>query len=141
MAFTGKNYNGAHFSQSPTIVDVAASAIADVRCKVMKLTASGLALAEDGSAAPIGLAMIEEGDNDISGVESGKVAAGDEVTVLIKDIGFAIAADDIDKGAELMATTGGTVTTAETGKYVIGFALSSATAGSVLRVQIAKYKK
>ena len=142
MSLNGKNINGALFNQTPTIVGQAAAKINDVRCRVLKFDANGnLALATAGTDIPVGIALIEEGANDITGAESGKVEAGDDVTVLIKDIGFALAGADITKGQELTASTGGTVVPASAGNYVIGFALATVESGGIVKIQLAKYQK
>ena len=88
----------------------------------------------------VGIALIEAGINDISGVESGKVNAGDDVDIQIKDIGYILAGGDIAKGEEVTASSGLAVK-AEAGNYVVGIALSAAAKDEYCRVQIAKYQK
>ena len=97
-------------------------------------------LAADGSVVLVGIALIEAGANDISGVESGKVNAGDDVDIQIKDIGYILAGGDIAKGDEVTASSGLAVK-AEAGNYVVGIALSTAAKDDYCRVQIAKYQK
>ncbi len=136
-----RNFNGVQINQSVTIVEQAGAKIADVRNRIMAYDKDGNAvLAADGSAALIGVALIETGINDISGAESGKVNAGDDVDIQIKDIGYVLAGSDIAKGDEVTASSGLAVK-AETGNYVVGIALSAATKDGYCRVQIAKYQK
>lgn len=137
-----KNFNGVQINQSVTIAEKAGANIADCRNKILKYDASGnVVLATSGSAPLVGIAIIEAGMNDISGAESGKAAAGDDIDVQIKDIGYVIASASISKGAEVTATTGGLAVTASAGDYVIGTALASAVEGDYLRIQISKYQK
>jgi len=138
-----KNYNGVQINQSVTIAEKAGAAITDCRNKLLAYDSDGnVVLATDGTKPIVGIAIIEAGINDISGAESGKVAVGDDVDIQIKDIGYAIASAAIAKGAEVTATTGGLVKTATAGEYVVGVALSAATAANdYVRVQISKYQK
>lgn len=137
-----KNFNGVQISQSVTISEQAGADIADVRNRVVKYDENGnVVLATAGTDVPVGIAIIEAGYNDISGAESGKVLDGDDVDIQIKDIGYAIAADTIKKGAEVAAAAGGAVATAKAGDYVLGYALATAAKGSYVRVQISKYQK
>lgn len=138
---TNKNFNGTQFNQSVTIVEPAGADIADVRNRIMAYDADGnVVLAADGTAVPVGIALIEAGTNDISGVESGKVTAGDDVDIQIKDIGYVLAGGDIAKGDEVTASQGLAVK-AEAGDYVAGIAFSSAAKDDWCRVQITKYQK
>lgn len=89
----------------------------------------------------LGVSIIEGGYNDISGVEAGKVNKGEDVDILIKDIGFVIASAEIKKGQEVTATTGGKAAVAAAGDYVIGVALNNVSAGGYSRLQLSKYQK
>lgn len=138
----GRNFNGVQINQSPTITEKAGVDIADCRNRIMKYDEEGNAvLATAGTDIPIGIALIEAGHNDISGVESGKVLAGEDVDIQIKDIGYAIAGADIGKGAEVAAGEEGKAAVAASGDYVLGIALSKVTEGSYVRIQIGKYQK
>lgn len=137
-----KNYNGAQFNQSPTIVEVAGANITDVRNKILKYDGNGnVVLATAGTDIPVGIALIEAGYNDISGVESGKVMAGDDVDILIKDMGVVLAGATIKKGQEVTAGADGNAVVAASGNYVLGIALENAEAGSFVQVHICKYQK
>lgn len=136
-----RNFNGVQINQSPTIVEKAGAAIADVRNCIMTYDENGdVVLAADGTKIPVGIAIIEAGVNDISGEESGKVAKGDDVDIQIKDIGYVLAGAAITKGAEIMASDGLAIP-ATGGNYVIGLALSAAAKDDYCRVQISKYQK
>lgn len=136
-----RNFNGVQINQSVTIVEQAGGEIEDVRNRIMAYDKDGnVALAADGSAVLLGVALIEAGMNDISGVESGKVNAGDDVDIQIKDIGYVLAGASIKKGEEVMASTGLAIP-ATAGNYVIGIALSTATKDEYCRVQIIRYQK
>lgn len=141
MASGNRNFNGVQINQSVTIVEQAGADIADARNRIMAYDEDGsVVLAADGSTVLVGIALIEAGVNDISGVESGKVSAGDGVDIQIKDIGYILADGDIAKGEEVTASDGLAVK-AEAGNYVVGIALSAVKKGEYCRVQIAKYQK
>lgn len=136
-----RNFNGVQINQSVTIVEQAGAEIADARNRILAYDKDGnVVLAADGSAVLVGIALIEAGINDISGVESGKVNAGDDVDIQIKDIGYILAGGDIAKGDEVTASSGLAVK-AESGNYVVGIALSAVEKDEYCRVQIAKYQK
>jgi len=136
-----RNFNGVQINQSVTIVEQAGADIEDVRNRIMAYDKDGnVVLAVDGSVVPVGIALIESGVNDISGVESGKVNAGDDVDIQIKDIGYILAGGEIAKGNEVMAFSGLAVK-AESGNYVVGIALSADAKDEYCRVQITKYQK
>ena len=66
-------------------------------------------------------------------------AAGDEITVQIKDIGKWIAGEALAAGDELATDAAGKAVKASAGDFVVGTALSAASAaGSLVKVQISK---
>lgn len=137
-----RNYNGVQINQSVTIVAEAGANIVDVRNRIMKFDDNGnVVLANAGTDIPVGIALIEAGINDISGKDSGKVDAGDDVDIQIKDIGVVLAGATIKKGQEIAAGADGLAAPAATGNYVLGYALANADANQYLAVQIAKYQK
>lgn len=137
-----RNYRGAQFNQSLTIVEAAGAACDDVRNLIMKFDSNGNVVpATAGTDIPIGIALIETGFNDITGQTSGKVAVGDNVDILIKDRGVVLAGASIKKGQEVTAGENGLAAVAASGNYVLGIALGNAEAGEYLEVQISKYKK
>ena len=137
-----RNYRGVQFNQSATIVEPAGVAVEDVRNLIMKYDDNGNVVpATAGTDIPVGVALIETGYNDITGQTSGKVEVGDNVDILIKDRGVVLTGAAIKKGQEVAAGADGLAVVAESGNYVLGFALGNAEAGEYLEVQIAKYQK
>lgn len=137
-----KNYRGVQINQSPTIVEQAGAVIDDVRNLIMKYDNNGnVVLATAGTDIPVGIALIETGFNDISGAEAGKVIVGENVDILVKDMGVVLAGATIKKGQEITAGAGGKAAVAAAGNYVLGVALDNAEAGEYLNIQIAKYQK
>lgn len=137
-----KNYRGVQINQSPTIVEQAGAVIDDVRNLIMKYDDNGnVVLATAGTDIPVGIALIETGFNDISGAEAGKVVIGENVDILVKDMGVVLAGATIKKGQEITAGAGGKAAVAAAGNYVLGVALDNAEAGEYLNIQITKYQK
>lgn len=137
-----KNFNGTQINQSVTIVEQAGAGINDCRNRIMVYDEDGnVVLAADGTKPLVGIALIETGVNDISGVESGKVSKGDDVDIQIKDIGYVIAGEDVAKGAEVTAGADGLAKAAAAGDHVLGLALRGAFKDGYLRVQVMKYQK
>lgn len=137
-----KNYNGVQINPSPTIVEKAGADIADCRNRIMKYDDNGdVVLATAGTDMPVGIAIIEAGYNDISGVESGKAVTGDAIDILVKDMGVVLAGASIKKGNEIAAGAEGKAAVAAGGDYVLGIALDNAEADEYVIVQIAKYQK
>ena len=136
------NYNGSMIRKSTTITETAGADIADVRGKILKYDDNGdVILAATGTDIPVGVATMEDGYNDITGAESGKVAKGDDVDIQIKDIGFVLAGGDIKKGTEVAAGADGKAVAAAAGNYVLGIALTSGSADGLVQIAIAKYQK
>ena len=97
----GKNYNGTQISQSVTVSEVAGATVEDCRNKIFVYDENGKAILATGGTKPfIGVALIEAGINDMFGEVSGKVEAGDDIDIQIKDIGSVIAGETISKGDE-----------------------------------------
>lgn len=141
MAKKRKNYHGVQINQSPTIVEQAGADIEDVRNLIMKYDGNGnVVLATAGTDKPVGIALIEAGYNDITGEEAGKVKTGDNVDILVKDMGVVLAGAAIKKGQEVAAGAGGMAAVAASGDYVLGIALDDAAEGEYLNIQITKYK-
>lgn len=137
-----RNFNGTQINQSVTIVEKAGAAITDCRNRIMVYDDNGdVVLAADGTKPIVGITLIESGLNDISGMDSGSVAVGDDIDIQIKDIGYILAGEEIVKGAEVTAGDGGLATTAGEGDYVVGIALTAVQKDEYCRVQISKYQK
>jgi len=68
-----------------------------------------------------------------------KISDGDDVTIQIKDIGYCKAGAEIKKGQEVMVEAKGRVIPATAGKFVIGYAMTSATTeDEIIEVDIRK---
>lgn len=137
-----KNYNGVQINKSSTIVEMAGADIKDCRNRIMKYDENGnVVLATAGTDLPVGIALIEAGYNDITGVESGKVVTGERVDILVKDMGVVLAGATIKKGQEVAAGADGFAAVAASGDYVLGIALDNAEAEEYLSIQLTKYQK
>lgn len=142
MGLPKRNYNGVQINPSPTIVEQAGAEIADCRNRIMKYDENGnVVLATAGTDLPVGIALIEAGFNDITGQNSGKVLKGDDVDILIKEMGVVIAGAEIKKGQEIAAGADGLAAVAASGDYVLGVAITDAPAEGFVHIQIAKYQK
>lgn len=137
-----RNFHGGMINATQTIVRPVAAEIEDARCIMMAYDDNANFIVASDPAKPIvGIAILEAGINDISGVEAGKVPAGEDLTVQIKDIGYVVAGAEIKEGQEVTTDANGMATVATTGNYVLGMALNSVSAGGMCEVQIMKYQK
>ena len=137
-----KNFHGLQINSTPTIVRPAGADIEDVRNRIMKYDENkNLVLATSGKDFPVGVAIIEAGYNDITGAESGKVVAGDDVPIQIKDIGYVIAGAEIAEGQEVTSGAEGKAVVAVSGDYVLGIALNSVSVDGYCEIQHMKYIK
>lgn len=127
------SYIGTTINDSPVIAGVSAAALTDKAFLAVKFDENGkIALCSTEGEVALGVLPAEEGNK----------AAGDTITVQIKDIALMVAAGSIAAGAEVMTDANGKAKTAAGGKFVIGYALKAATAaGEVIPVQIAKSTK
>ena len=67
------------------------------------------------------------------------MAAGDDVTVQIKDVGLWVTGAAVLAGAEVASNAGGQAITAAANAFIVGIALETAAApGAVIKVQIVK---
>lgn len=137
----GLNYIGTQINQSPTITEKAGADIADARGKIVKYDASGNVVLATAGAVAVGITIMEDGANDITGTESGKVASGEDVTVQIKDIGLVKAGGAIAKGDEIASDASGCAVKATDGDFVIGTAKMASASGEYCHIIINKYQK
>lgn len=136
------NYIGSQINESPTIVEKAGANVEDGRCLLYKYDDNGQLVVAGAGELVAGIGLVESGYNDVTGVEAGKVVAGDDLTVQIKDIGLVKAGGAIKKGAEVTSNAKGMAVEAASGNYVCGIAQDAATAeGDMIYIQIVKYKK
>ena len=94
---SAKTYVGSTINPSPTVIFPANTAITGARCVALSLSSGKLALPSAG-AAVLGISIGETDTN---------AAAGDEITVQIKDIGKWIAGEAIAAGDELATNAAG----------------------------------
>lgn len=126
MAFIGASIN-----PSPVIAAKAAAAITGGAGKAVKFDEDGnIVLCSTAGELSIGILPIDTED---------EVAAGDEVTVQIKDIGKAVAGGAIPIGSEVAVVESGKLAAAVATNFVIGYALSGAGAdGDIFDLEIRK---
>lgn len=128
-----KQYLNAFINNSATIRDVLAVDITDAPHRVVAYDADGrLALpAADGDPV-IGILL-----SDTAADDSGVSKAGMEVDVLIKNIGLALAGGAVKKGERLTAAATGALKKAASGNFILGVALTEATAeGELVQIQL-----
>lgn len=125
------NYYGTSINDSATIVGECAAAISGKEYLAAKFDSNGkIAVCSTAGEKAIGLIPAEEGTH----------AAGDSITVQVKDIGLMVASAAIAAGAAVTTTNAGkAVAVSAAGQFILGYALRAATAaGQVIPVQIAK---
>lgn len=123
------DFFNAAINDSPTITAPAGAALTTSAGLAVKFDASGnFILAGDGDAA-IGV-LLSNTDDDI--------AAGDDLTAQIKEIGLIVAGAAIPVGSEIAVGAGGAAVVAAAGKFILGYALVDAAVGDVFPVQITK---
>lgn len=129
----GKQYLNAFVNNSATVRDVLAADVENAPHKVVAYNTDGeLVLpAADGDPV-IGVILSDAPAND-----SSVTPAGTEIDVLIKHIGLVEAGAAVAKGDFLTATANGTVRKATAGEYILGIAMTAATAaGELMQVYI-----
>lgn len=122
---------GTTINNSPTIVAVAAAAMPGGRGKAVKFDNNGkIVLCSTAGEVAAGI-IILQGDTDI--------AAGEEVSVQIKDIGMAVAGAAVKVGDPLAADASGKFVKATDGQFIVGYAVSAASAADrMFQMQITK---
>lgn len=130
---SNKQYLNAFMNNTATIRDVLAADIKDAPHKAVAYDADGkLALPATDGAPVLGIIL-----SDAPADSSGITPAGTEVDVLIRHIGLAEAGEAVAKGDLLTAATDGAVRKAATGEYILGVAMTAATAsGELVQVYI-----
>ena len=124
-------YLSTGINDTPTIVGKATNAIANGAFLAAKFDENGgIVLAGAGDNA-LGLLLATTLDN---------VAAGEDVSIQIKDIGLWKTGAAVAAGAELTSDANGKAVTAGVGNFVTAIALEAATgADQVIKVQVVKY--
>lgn len=122
-------YFGTSINDSPTIVLPAKEEIKGVQGIALAVSDGQLTKPTAG-ANVIGIALFTNDET---------VAAGDDVSVQVKDIGKWVAGEAVAVGDELTTDANGNAVKATEGKFITAIALSKATAaGDVISVQIVK---
>lgn len=124
-------YFGTSINESSVISAKAAAAITGGAMLAAAMGAAGtVGVVSTAGAVPVGLLIPET---------EAAVAAGDDVTIQVKDIGLWTAGGAVDAGALLMSDANGKAVTATAGKFALAQALEAASAaGQVIHVQIIK---
>ena len=123
-----KTILGTAINSSPTVILPAGADLTDIRYRALAVSNGALVLPAAGANA-LGIAIGETDD----------VSAGEDMTVQIKDIGKWEAAAAVAAGAELATDADGKAVAAASGKFIVGVALTAATAaGDIVQVQITK---
>lgn len=125
-----KEYLNAFVNNSATIREVAGAKIENAAHKAVAYKNDGtVILPASAGAVAVGFVLSDTTD----------LEAGDEVNILIKDIGLGEASAAIAKGAAVTVTTAGTLATAAAGNFILGYALTAASAaGELVQVQLTK---
>lgn len=122
-------YFGTSINESPTIVLPAGDKLENARGIALTVK-EGAVIKPAAGAHVIGLSLIETDET---------VEKGMDVDIQIKDIGKWVAGEEITVGTELATNTEGKAVAAKAGDFIVGMALSSASAaGTWIKVQIIK---
>jgi len=119
----------AWYSTSPTNTFKTNADLSSSAYRIVKMASGYLALEAAGTAVPFGVLTDEVADGSSTVAECS-----------VQTIGIAkcvVGAAGCTEGVFVMGNTGGTVVDATTGKYHIGVALQTGTAGETIEVQIA----
>ena len=121
---------GTTINDSPVIVGKATAALSGAEFLAVKFdTSGGIVKASTAGEATIGLLPAEQGN----------IAAGDDVTVQIKECGLWKAGAAVAAGALLTTDANGKAKTAAAGNFILAVALEAASAADeVIKVQICK---
>lgn len=122
-------YFGTSINESPTITLPAKEKLENVQGIALAIS-DGALVKPTAGANVIGLSLFTNDET---------IAAGDDITVQVKDIGKWITAEAIAVGDELTTDATGKAVKAADGNFITAVALSKATAaGDVIKVQIIK---
>lgn len=125
------NYLGASINTSSVIAETAGAELGNGAFCAVKYDENGaVVLCDTKGELTAGILLPET---------TQKISSGDDVTVQIKDIGLCKAGAEIKKGQEVMVDEKGRLIPATSGKFVIGYAMTSATAeDEIIEVDIRK---
>ena len=117
-------------NDSPTIVGKAGIPLVNAALHAAKFNAQGEIVPAAAGDNAVGLFIASTPDN---------VAAGEDVTIQIKDVGLWVTGAAVLAGAEVAVNAAGQAITAAANAFIVGIALETATAaGQVIKVQIVK---
>ena len=124
-------YFGTTINDSPTVILPAKAAITGAQGIAVAVdTTTGQLVLPSAGDPVIGVIPISENEN---------IAAGEEVTVQIKDIGLWVAGAAVKVGEALATSAAGKAVPATSGDFVVGYALTeAAAAGTRIRFQLTK---
>ncbi len=125
------NYFGASINTSSVIAETAGIELKNAEFCAVKYDENGNVVLCDTEGELVAGILLPE--------TTQKISAEEDVTVQIKDIGLCKSGAEIKKGQEVMTDTQGRVIPATAGKFVIGYAITAATAeNEVIQVDIRK---
>ncbi|MCD8195896.1 MAG: DUF2190 family protein [Lachnospiraceae bacterium] len=124
------SYIGTSINDSPVVYGQAGAALTDPAFRAAAFDDDGnIVLVSTAGANALGLFIAEMPD----------VAAGDDVTVQIKESGLWATGEAVAAGAELACDADGKAVTAASGNFIVGIALEAAAAADeIIKVQITK---
>lgn len=125
------NYLGASINTSSVIAETAGAELGNGAFCAVKYDENGAVVLCDTEGELVAGILLPE--------TTQKISSGEDVTIQIKDIGYCKAGAEIKKGQEVMTDVQGRVIPATSGKFVIGYAMTSATAeNEIIEVDIRK---
>lgn len=123
-------YISTSVNPSAIISEKAGAAITEPAFFIAKFDSNGAVVKAGAGECPLGVFTPNNAET---------IAIGDGVDIQVKDIGYVKAGAAVTKGAAVMSDANGKAVTATTGKFILGFALSAASAADdVILVQITK---
>lgn len=125
------NYFGASINTSSVVTEIAGADIENAAFCAVKYDENGnVVLCDTEGEIVAGIVLPET---------TQKISAGEDITIQIKDIGLCKVGAEIKKGQEVMVDTKGRVVPATAGKFVVGYAVTTASAeNEVIQVDIRK---
>ncbi len=125
------NYFGASINTSSVIAETAGAELKNAAFCAVKYDENGNVVLCDTEGELVAGILLPETPE--------KVFSGEDVTLQIKDIGLCKSGVEIRKGQEVMVDAQGRVIPATAGKFVVGYAITAATAeNEVIQVDIRK---
>ncbi len=125
------NYFGVGINTSSVVAEIAGADIENAAFCAVKYDENGnVVLCDTEGEIVAGIVLPET---------TQKISAGEDITIQIKDIGLCKAGAEIKKGQEVMVDAQGRVIPATAGKFVVGYAVTTASAeNEVIQVDIRK---